>query len=398
MKKIITIIFTTLTILTAQAQQNKIEELKPIIGIGLCGGINFSKFAYSNSVYNSFDKDKLINPQFGIRSEIYIGKLFSVSPTFLYTNRGEKISTATNYLLSSKNFDIAIPLSITFGHKRIIRPFLSIAPVFEFTKGGIIGIEDISTNITKANHSLFSFGVTPSLGLKFFLSEKMYISLEGGYHLGLSNTYSDMELSGSADALNAGTYTIKGARKNRAPEVMVSLIFLINKSHKEIITVDDLDEEIIDNITIIDIEPEKMNIIIEEKANYTIDEIEKYIHDGVDVTNRKISFDNIEFEFNKSDLKDGSELVLNDIVDFIKKNPKVNIQINGHTDNVGSSDVNIKLSNGRAKAVCDYLISSGIKQNRITYKGFGDTKPIASNDMESDRAKNRRVEFQIISH
>lgn len=73
------------------------------------------------------------------------------------------------------------------------------------------------------------------------------------------------------------------------------------------------------------------------------------------------------------------------------------IQINGHTDNIGSKERNLELSVGRAKAVYEYLISTGIEQNRLSYKGFGDTLPISSNDTDEGRAKNRRVEFQILS-
>jgi outer membrane protein OmpA-like peptidoglycan-associated protein len=86
---------------------------------------------------------------------------------------------------------------------------------------------------------------------------------------------------------------------------------------------------------------------------------------------------------------------LNDLVSFLQKE-KVNIEINGHTDNVGKADANLKLSDARAKAVADYLVKSGIDAARLKSKGNGDKMPVASNDDEAGRAKNRRTDFIIL--
>ena len=74
------------------------------------------------------------------------------------------------------------------------------------------------------------------------------------------------------------------------------------------------------------------------------------------------------------------------------------IRINGHTDKLGGHDYNIGLSNRRSKAVADYLIQHGVLPNRVTYKGYGSTSPIADNDTIEGRQLNRRVEFEVISH
>ena len=71
----------------------------------------------------------------------------------------------------------------------------------------------------------------------------------------------------------------------------------------------------------------------------------------------------------------------------------MNIQINGHTDNVGSEGDNQSLSTKRAKAVQDYLINEGIESSRLRYKGFGENQPIASNDTVDGKRTNRRTEF-----
>jgi OOP family OmpA-OmpF porin len=108
-----------------------------------------------------------------------------------------------------------------------------------------------------------------------------------------------------------------------------------------------------------------------------------------------VQLNSIFFETAKSELADDSYPELDKLVDLLERNPKMEIRINGHTDSQGNADSNQKLSEARAKAVFDYLIEKGIS-NEIDYKGFGSTKPIAGNDTEEGRKKNRRVEFEVI--
>ena len=82
----------------------------------------------------------------------------------------------------------------------------------------------------------------------------------------------------------------------------------------------------------------------------------------------------------------------------MNQNKNLKIELGGHTDNQGSEEYNQKLSLDRAKTVYEYLITKGISSNRLTYKGYGKTKPIATNDTEEGRAENRRTEFKIISY
>jgi len=105
---------------------------------------------------------------------------------------------------------------------------------------------------------------------------------------------------------------------------------------------------------------------------------------------------NIYFDFDKTTLKPISFVELNKVVDFLNANPSVEIQIEGHTDNKGSDEYNLNLSQGRSQAVVDYLISQGIEPLRLKAQGFGETKPIDSNDTDDGRANNRRVEFTVL--
>lgn len=105
---------------------------------------------------------------------------------------------------------------------------------------------------------------------------------------------------------------------------------------------------------------------------------------------------NIYFDFDKATLKSESYAELNKVVDFLKQNPNVEIEISGHTDSKGSDDYNLNLSQGRSQAVVDYIISQGIEDFRLTAHGYGEGKPIESNDTEEGRANNRRVEFTVV--
>jgi outer membrane protein OmpA-like peptidoglycan-associated protein len=104
---------------------------------------------------------------------------------------------------------------------------------------------------------------------------------------------------------------------------------------------------------------------------------------------------NVFFETNKFTLLPESKAELNKLADLLKKNPSLKIEVGGHTDNAGNDADNIKLSENRAKAVKDYLVSMGIDGARLTAKGYGKSKPIADNGTEAGRALNRRTEFTV---
>ncbi|MBX9784514.1 MAG: OmpA family protein [Chitinophagaceae bacterium] len=106
---------------------------------------------------------------------------------------------------------------------------------------------------------------------------------------------------------------------------------------------------------------------------------------------------NIFFDTKKSELKPESLIELNKVVQLLKDNPTIKIEISGHTDNVGKPADNLLLSNNRAKAVISFLLSKGIAAARLSSKGFGETKPVASNTTEQGRAQNRRTELKVLS-
>lgn len=112
--------------------------------------------------------------------------------------------------------------------------------------------------------------------------------------------------------------------------------------------------------------------------------------------NAATTFKNVQFETNSYKLLPISLVELDKLIQILTDNPTIKLEIIGHTDNVGKSDDNTKLSTNRAKAVVDYLVSKDIAAARLQYKGLGASKPIATNDTEGGRFINRRTEFVII--
>lgn len=126
-------------------------------------------------------------------------------------------------------------------------------------------------------------------------------------------------------------------------------------------------------------------------------EIEKNIRMSPIEIGQTIRINNLFFETGKSIITKESFSELDRLVRLLNQNPSLKIQINGHTDNVGSLELNKKLSNERALAVKKYLTSKGIPETQLSAQGFGSSKPIAANDTEENKQLNRRVEFEIIA-
>lgn len=123
-------------------------------------------------------------------------------------------------------------------------------------------------------------------------------------------------------------------------------------------------------------------------------EVER-VGDGIKITlNESI----VNFDFDSSNLRPASIANLDKLAQVLINNPDTNINIYGHTDSKGADDYNMKLSERRANAVKAYLSSKGIASSRLFALGEGESMPVASNDTEEGRAKNRRVEFAITAN
>jgi outer membrane protein OmpA-like peptidoglycan-associated protein len=124
-------------------------------------------------------------------------------------------------------------------------------------------------------------------------------------------------------------------------------------------------------------EPEPERVVVTEKA--------------IEIT------EVVQFETGSARLLPESERLLDEVADAIKRHPEIRkVQVEGHTDSVASASYNMRLSNQRAASVRSYLIKQGVEARRLVAKGYGLTRPIADNDTEEGRFRNRRVEFNIV--
>ena len=172
-----------------------------------------------------------------------------------------------------------------------------------------------------------------------------------------------------ATALSAdsGNYSV------RFPAPRTYGVEIVVKDYLFYLDIVDLSKEASDEVTIKDFQLEKIQV------------------------GTKVVLENIYFETGKAILKPESFKQLDQVIEFMESNETLRMEISGHTDNTGSMKVNSKLSEDRAKAVVDYLTGKGIAMDRLEWKGYAYTQPIAPNDTAEGRAKNRRVEFKILS-
>jgi len=123
------------------------------------------------------------------------------------------------------------------------------------------------------------------------------------------------------------------------------------------------------------------------KIDFMIEQLE----DG-----KAFRLDNIYFSTNSFELNIISKEILIAFAEYLLLNDKMRVAIQGHTDNIGSANANLLLSENRAKAVSSFLLDEGVEKERLDFKGYGEQKPVASNDTENGKAQNRRTEFLIL--
>jgi outer membrane protein OmpA-like peptidoglycan-associated protein len=141
---------------------------------------------------------------------------------------------------------------------------------------------------------------------------------------------------------------------------------------------------------------ENLNLDSLVKAGYK--EIHKDLYLVPIEVGQVVRLNNVFFDFDKWNLRPESFVELDRVVKLLNENPAIEIEMTAHTDSRGSDEYNITLSDNRARSVMNYLLSKGIATSRITSKGYGETKPVATNDTDEGRQLNRRVEFIILKN
>ena len=115
---------------------------------------------------------------------------------------------------------------------------------------------------------------------------------------------------------------------------------------------------------------------------------------GCTILRREVVLNGINFRLDSAEIEPSSERTLKTATQTLRDNPKVQVEIGGHTDSTGGDDHNMELSRGRAQSVADWLIAHGIPQSQLVVKGYGSLAPRAQNDSDVHRALNRRIEFK----
>jgi outer membrane protein OmpA-like peptidoglycan-associated protein/tetratricopeptide (TPR) repeat protein len=191
------------------------------------------------------------------------------------------------------------------------------------------------------------------------------------------------------DSLVSATIELKNTFTNELTRITVDSVtgqyaFVATLDHDVVMTIKKkgyaFESEYISANDSSNIGPVKKNILLEK----------------IDV-GKSYTINDILFATNSYQVNDTIKAVVNEFSDYLSQNPKLTVTIEGHTDNVGNPTDNLILSQNRARSIYDYLVERGIDKSRLSYKGYGETKPIATNSTSEGKAKNRRTVFKVIA-
>lgn len=175
----------------------------------------------------------------------------------------------------------------------------------------------------------------------------------------------------------------KQTTKIEVDSVNGNYAFVVNMDHDLILTV------------------KKQDYAFESKYISKNDSASKPVEQNIELKKMEVGqqykINDILFATNSYIINDTIKVVLDNFADFLRENSKLKVDINGHTDNVGDASSNNVLSQNRAKSVYEYLVQHDINSSRLSYKGFGATRPVASNETEDGRARNRRTVFVVLA-
>lgn len=250
MKKILFTLLILALVGQMTAQQTNDKKYREAVAIGIRGGANLASYSYpQNAALNDLAYDDLMNrirPVFGLNVEIplFNGHMY-VAPEVAFTGRGDSrlfestsYDTLVRYQAKVNYLEARLPISVAFPAASWLKPYVFAAPSFglvldtvgpfrsEIRQYSLDGALNDSVGVSTSNMAPYDYGVTLGAGLRFrlnFSSFAMLIKVEGGYHLGLRDTYSQQELNDQANALNVNAYNVKAPRLNRGIEGSVTI-------------------------------------------------------------------------------------------------------------------------------------------------------------------------------
>jgi OOP family OmpA-OmpF porin len=412
--------------------------------VGVKLGLNFPYMSYSEGVFDDYSSKVYIKPQLEIFGQYEFTPRLSIRPGIKFITRGEHIDEADFlYRLNADYTELTIPIVYTFGTFKGFRPYLIDGIEFGILRGGVVRYSSASegtyqTGVGKGSMSSFNFGLYLGGGVNYPLTVKgisIVPGFEAGYHFGLTDTYSQAEKDGSATTINASSYKASGTRKTRGIELGLTLSVPLGQWRaKDTVRADTAtvvrasiyrapvadtveqdttppqqDTTVTDTITpppppppqdTVDtkaLAEAEEELIAEVENCHSLEDLKKQIEAGENIQNKKLcTVSQISFEFGSFELRESDKAYLDGVVDLLNRNEKINLRVNGHSDNIGEADFNMYVSKERAKAVHDYLIEKGIDKSRLSFVYFGSRRPLRSNATEEGRTINRRVEFEVL--
>lgn len=386
----------------------------PYITIGVKGGGTASDMLYTKHAYSVYSHNPLFDYQAGAFVKFRATHRFGFELDVQYAGAGTNMTWAdVDYTLHPKIIDVRMLQAIHFGKRgRNCSPYFNFGPVIGLTQGGNIEYQSdytpyFTTPVTKGNYSTFDGGLYVGAGFdfQFYLGINVaVVSVEAGCRLGLLNTFSKNDKSEDAMIMNpeldAPLYSAQRLGQGLELSVKLGIPIKIYKKQPAGVIMPRFDipdfEEPADTIEQ-EIEVPEFDDNYSQKDCYTLGEIRDKINREENVSGLRICLFNILFDFDKSEIKDESWRIISDLASLMRKYPSIKIKVSGHTDSKGSDEYNQKLSEARAKAVKYAIQQYGIVGDRIQWAGYGEQYPIDSNENDSGRARNRRVEIDILT-
>ncbi|OGV10966.1 MAG: hypothetical protein A3J84_07150 [Ignavibacteria bacterium RIFOXYA2_FULL_37_17] len=248
--------------------------------------------------------------------------------------------------------------------------------------GGILFANDNSL-LTKLDVTYLEYQFNLGIGAEWRFSENWSLRAEGIYHTSSTNKLDGYDNPGEDKGLfggNSDTYITLSA----------GVQFYFSKGEPSALC------DLYDGITIN--ECPSLDEIEELIIKHTPKEIVKevVVEKPVEVKKSQWVLVGVNFQFNSAQLTPESYPILFYAVQNLNENPDTKVEIQGHTDNIGSEQYNMKLSEERAQTVRDYLVAKGIDPSRLTVKGYGESMPVADNSTPEGRSLNRRIEFKVL--
>lgn len=293
---------------------------------------------------------------------------------FAFQNRGFVERTKTSMISTNLGF--------------IIKPFPSwrFSPYLNFGGGGVYYYIQNSAIAGQSKNNL-NYKANAGFGLEFFRTDKIILRFETDYNHLFTN---------KIDGNNYGS----ASKYDSYISLTIGISFLGRHKIDSVVKVSEVKQEI-------KIEPKLFEVIelpeIKEKeydflttAPAALKKLRTFVKKDFIKFDSALVMSDVLFATGKASLRPEAVPIIMATYYWMKLNPEVEIEISGHTDNVGGKDYNLRLSKRRADAIKDLLVFLGIESKRIKTTGYGFSKPIASNKTPEGRAKNRRVEFKRI--